>query len=266
MNLEDLKNAEENIENIFKLRDELINSSPMLVDMKSRLQWYSKAIQEIPNEAQNFYSLIEIPVQSVLAINPSNLDYSSVTGATGSFYSVSAETRQIISSYGSQHYSLITEYKNLKNIDNLLEKTIKTISEFRKELRLFKPEELLKDAKNAYSQWKAGAIDNSALAAETRAFQDIFKGCLRNGWIIASNSKPQAFSWNKMSEALAKKEKGLANSLTKLKSFEDYYHDEFSEILKKTKEVSREEMDNLFSGYLEHLYSIINLIDIDLMK
>jgi len=266
MNLEDIKNAEDNIESLFSLRDELISSSPMLVDMRSRLQWYKKAIQEIPSEAENFFSLIDEPVRSILAINPSNLDYSSVTGATGSFYSVSADTRQIITSQGSQHYPLINEYENLKNIDILLEETIKTILEFRENLRVYKPEKLLNDAKNAYSQWKAGAIDNSDLAAEIRAFQDVFKGSLRDAWVSVSNLKPQAFSWNKMSETIGKKKGGFVNTLISSKRSEDFYHDEFSEILKKIKEVSKEEMNNLFSGYVEHLYSIINLIEIDLMK
>ena len=59
MKKEDLENAEKNIDNLFKLRDEIIKSSPYLVDMKSRIQFYKKAIDQIPEKEDNFLSLIE---------------------------------------------------------------------------------------------------------------------------------------------------------------------------------------------------------------
>ena len=96
INSEDINKAEENINDLMKLRDELNNASPFFNEMKSRLSWYKEACSDIPEEANNFYTLIEVPVQSILSLNPSNLNYGSVTGATGSFYSVSADTREII--------------------------------------------------------------------------------------------------------------------------------------------------------------------------
>jgi hypothetical protein len=266
MDNNDLNNAEKNIDDLFNLRDQLINSSPYLNDMKSRLQWYKKAITELPKEADNFFSLIDIPLQSILSINPSNLDYSSVTGATGSFYSVSADTRQIIASYGSQHYSLITEYENLKKTEDIIDEVIEILSMLNEDYITFHPEEILNEAKNSYAKWKAGAIDNSDLAGSTRSFQDIFKGCLAKAWTEISKSKPQAFSWNKMSETLAKKKGNCESSLIKVKNADDDFHTEFTEIFKKTKKVNPEEMDNIFKGYIEHLYSIINLIELDLLK
>ena len=55
MKKEDLDNAERNIDNLFKLRDEIIKSSPYLADMKSRIQFYKKAIDQIPEEENNFF-------------------------------------------------------------------------------------------------------------------------------------------------------------------------------------------------------------------
>ena len=72
--------------------------------------------------------------------------------------------------------------------------------------------------------------------------------------------------WNKMAEILGKKNNGCVNQLIKLKSVEDEYHNIFSQVLKKTKEISKEEMGKIFNGYIEHLYSIINLIDQQIMK
>ena len=81
---------EKNIDDLFKIRDEIIKSSPYLADMKLRIQFYKKAIDQIPEKENNFLSLIETPINNILSINPTNLDFTSVTGTTGSFYSVSS--------------------------------------------------------------------------------------------------------------------------------------------------------------------------------
>lgn len=266
INNDDLNNAKKNINKLFNLRDELINSSPYLIDMESRLTWYQKVISEIPEQTDNLLSLIESPVNSILSLTPTNLDFSSVTGATGSFYSVSVDTRQIIESYGTDYYTLITEYDNLKQTETLIDEITSTINYFREGLRLYKPEILINDVKMAYSQWKAGAIDNSVLAHEIRAFQDIFKGCLRDAWVAKASLKNPDFSWNKMAETLGKSGGGCKKELLRIKGAEENFHSIFTEILKKTKDVSISEMYGLFKSYIEHLYSIVNLINLNFMK
>lgn len=266
MKKEDLDNAERNIDNLFKLRDEIIKSSPYLADMKSRIQFYKKAIDQIPEEENNFLSLIETPINNILSISPTNLDFTSVTGATGSFYSVSGDTKQIIIDYGPTHYSLITEYNDLKKTEELLDEILKLIKEFREELKIYNPSKLLSDSKEAYAKWQTQTIDNSDLAKEIRAFQDIFKGCLNNAWQKAGNLKSSEFKWNKMAEVLGKDYGGCKNTLKSNKSKEEKYHSDFSEILKKTKIVTTEEMEAIFTGYIEHLYSTINLIDLNKLK
>jgi len=266
INNDDIEKAIGNIDDLLNLRDELIKGSPYFNEMKSRLNWYQGAGAQIPEQAQNLYLLIEEPVQSILSLSPLNLDYSSVTGVTGSFYSVSGDTRSIVQQYSGEHYKLIQAYDELNKTEELIDKVSIIIDDFKDELKPFKPKELLLEAKEAYAKWKAGAIGNYELAAAIRAFQDVFKGCLRDAWVKAANLKNPEFSWDKMSETLGKKGGGCKKSLLGAKGTERTYHDDFSEILKKTKTVSIDEMDTIFKGYIEHVYAIINLIELDIIK
>lgn len=264
---DDIEKAKGKIDDLLKLRDELIKASPNFNEMKSRLTWYQVAGTKIPEQAENLYSLIEGPVQSILSLSPSNLDYSSITGATGSFYSVSGDTRSIVQQFGGEHYTLIRAYEELNKTEELIDKISAIIEDYREDLKTFKPKELLSEAKEAYAKWKAGAIENYELAAAIRAFQDIFKGCLRDAWVKAAALKNPEFSWDKMSETLGKKGSGCKKALLGVKGTERKYHDDyFSEILKKKKIVRTDEMDTIFKGYIEHVYAIVNLINQDLMK
>ena len=74
-------------------------------------------------------------------------------------------------------------------IHNTDKEKLKLIKEFREELKIYNPSKLLSDSKEAYAKWQTQTIDNSDLAKEIRAFQDIFKGCLNNAWQKAGNLK-----------------------------------------------------------------------------
>ena len=249
INFEDLNKAEDNINELFKLRDELISASPFLNDIKSKISFYKKACSQIPEQANNILSLIDTPIQSTLSLKPGNLDYSFVTGATGSFYSVTGGTRKIIRSYGS--LALI-------------------IKNYRPELQQYNPVGLLIEAKSAYARWKAGAIDNSDLAKDIRAFQDVFIGLISMAWVNnAFNPLPKKypeFNWRKMSDTLGKNGGGCKKSLQLSEGKDKRLHLDFTEILKKTKAVDKAEMENIFREYIEHVYSIVNLIDDNLLK
>jgi hypothetical protein len=69
-----------------------------------------------------------------------------------------------------------------------------------------------------------------------------------------------------MAETLGKKGGGCKKELLRIKDVEENLHLEFTYILKKTKEVPNDKMNEIFKSYIEHLYSIVNLIDIGLMK
>ena len=255
---------------MFKLRDELISASPFLNDIKSKISFYKKACSQIPEQANNILSLIDTPIQSTLSLKPGNLDYSFVTGATGSFYSVTGGTRKIIRSYGSLHYNLINEYESLNKTDELIDGIALIIKNYRPELQQYNPVGLLIEAKSAYARWKAGAIDNSDLAKDIRAFQDVFIGLISMAWVNnAFNPLPKKypeFNWRKMSDTLGKNGGGCKKSLQLSEGKDKRLHLDFTEILKKTKAVDKAEMENIFREYIEHVYSIVNLIDDNLLK
>lgn len=270
INFDDLNKADQNIDDLIKLRDQLINASSYINSIKSNLTWLKKVCTEIPEQSDKILSLAEVPVQNTMLINPSNLDFSFVTGATGSYHAYSADTREIIRSYGSLHYNLITEYDELYKTEDLIDEIIEKMKEYREPLIEFEPAAVLHEAKEAYSKWKAGAIDNADLSASIRAFQDIFNGLLKRAWVDhlfgPDSKKSPDFSWPKISEALGKNGGGCKMILRKMQGTEDKLHELFTEVLKKTKEISKEEMDTCFKDYIEHVYAIINLVDESIMK
>lgn len=271
INNDDIEKAKRSIENWLKLRDELIQASPKINEMNSRLTWYLEAANQIPEQSQTFYSLIEEPVKSILSLSASNLDFGSiVSGATGSFYSVSGDTRNVVQQYTSEHYSLIKAFDELNKTDDLIDEIASTIQDFREELQTYKPRELLLEAKEAYAKWKAGVIENYEFAAAIRAFQDIFNGCLSRAWVVAYYNpipkKYPEFNWNKMSETLGKNNGGCKNILKNIKGIDDKLHLFFTEVLKKTKSVGNNEMENKFKEYIEHVFAMVNLIDLKTMK
>jgi hypothetical protein len=266
MEKNDLAKAEAIIDNLFELRDQLIQITPQLSTIKSFIKIYAKTIDEVPDSEKAIFSIIENPINGILSLNNSNIDFHSISGATGSFYAGIHETRNIVSMYGSNHSDLIYEFENINKTEDLIDEILSNISKFKPVIKKFKPYEVLTDAKVSFENWKTNAISNSDLAKDIRAFQDIFKGCLKISCEITGKNMGAKLKWNKMAEILGKKNNGCVNQLIKLKSVEDEYHNTFSQVLKKTKEISKEEMGKNFNGYIEHLYSIINLIDQQIMR
>jgi hypothetical protein len=269
INLDDINDAEDKINELFRVRDEIVKASPYLNDILANLSWTKKVCSEIPEKANDFLELIQEPIKSTLSLNSSNLDYSFVTGATGSYHAVSADTREIIKTYGSQHYNLITEYETLFKTEDLIDRIIEGLSYFRVDLIKYRPIEILLEAKEAYAKWKAGSKDNSDLAKDIRAYQDVFNGVLNMAKLATYNVKPKGKpdnSWPKMTEVLGKEGGGCKKTFKNLQSKEDELHLAFTEIMKKTRNVSNPEMETLFKDYIEHAYSIINLINMDLFQ
>jgi len=266
--INDLGKAKENIDKLFQLRDELISASPYLNDMKSNLSWYEKVCAKVPDGSEEILSSIEVPVQGTLSLSPTNLDYNSVTGTTGSYFAVSAGTREIIKSYGSQYYHLIIEYDEINKTEIFIDRIGDVLKTFRPDLQP-KIQDLLFEAKDAYSKWKAGSINNSDLAKDIRSFQDFFYGLLHRARIHTYDPIPKKFpesSWPKMAETLGKSSEGCQKMLRSLQGAEEKFHSLFTEILKKTKEMPNSEFERYFKDYIEHVYSILNLINQDLLK
>lgn len=269
INFEDLDKAEENINKLRTLRDELINSSQYFDDMTSRIQWYKETCTEIPEQKDKILGLIEDPVLNTINLNPTNYNFQQTSGATGSFYASVPEVKDIIKTYGSKHYSLITKYDKLNATEELIERILNELKTFRSELLKYNPIGALLAVKDGYPKWKADITSNAVFAGEIRAFQDLFNGMLHMARLESypKNEKRNTDeSWPKMADALAKSGNGCQKSLRSLQGQDDKLHLTFTEIFKQTKTVTKLEMDDFFKQYIEQVYSIINLINHDLMK
>lgn len=264
--LNDIEKAIGNIDQIFVLRDLLNNATPDLNEIKSNLSWYQKLCNIIPENSTKILSSLETTINSTFTLNPNNLNYSSITGVSGSLHAVSSETKAIIQSYGSKYYNLIDEYNEINKTENLIESILKNLLKVRDDLQIQSKSlyQTLDDAKVTYGQWKAEMKSNSDLAKDIRTFQDLFKGFLHKARVKSHNpplKKNPEESWLKMADALVKKGSGYLNLLKNQQSEHVRLHKEFTVIMKKTKEVEKEEMEKNFKDYIEHVYAVINLID-----
>lgn len=265
----DLEKAKENINEIFRRRDEYIKASPILNVIKANIEWYQKVCKEIPEKEDSILQNIDVPIQIVLTLAPSNFNVYDASGATGSFYSVSGHTITIIQSFGSEHYNLINEYDEINKTDDLIILILKELLNLWPELQEVSLYDLLFEAKETYAKWKAYSVSNSDLAKDIRAFQDIFNGTLHRARVHTYTPIPKEYpdpSWPKMVDALARKGSRCNKTLKEMQGAEMSLHLAFTEIMKKTKEVNKLEMDRLFKTYIEHIYAIISMIDMDILN
>jgi hypothetical protein len=266
---DDLEKARNKINEFLKLGDEIQKASPYLTDLRANIDWYENVINELPDNLDSLISNIEVPISNILNFNYSSFSVIDASGTTAAFYSNSGDTKTIIQSYGSSHYHLINEYDEINKTEKLIDRILPELAQFKTEYQEVSLFNLLSEAKETYSKWKAELVPNSILASDIRAFQDVFNGTLHRARVHTYNPIPKSYpdrSWPKMAEALAKKEQGSLKSLLKLQGNEQRLHLAFTEILKKTKEVDRIEMEGYFKDYIEHIYSIIFLIDEKFIK
>lgn len=264
IDLNEFEKAENKINDIIKLRDDLIKASPNLNDVKSHLDWHKKVLDEIPEEQHNILSILESTIQSTLNIVTPTFDTNILTGLTGSYFSASGDTLTIIKSYGSKHYNLVNEYSDLNNTEDLINRIQDILVIIKDEYQEVSLCELLNDARETYLKWKVGAVNNSVLATDIRDFQDVFHGMLHLARVNNLKPKPPKnpdTSWPKMAEVLARSGSGMLKSLKNEHQRHIDRHADFTVILKKTKRVSRIKMESCFKDYIEHVFTVLTLID-----
>ncbi len=273
MSKKDLKSAQEKMKEWIALRDNLIQASPYLDSIQRRLNWYDEAIEKMPHQEDKFLNLIELPVSSFLDLTLNELSEPTIHAATGSFYTASGETRQILYDERSSYYELYQGFEQLNKTDDTIDSILKQMSLFNDDFTKVNPSgnsknlvQLFEDVKAAYSQWNLKAIDSSSFAKEIRSFQDAFNGCLNLARLRNDGLTKAEYKWNKMAKSLALNSKSNQNALIQLGSKEDDFHDKFTVVLKKTETISYDDMTILFKNYVDHLYSTISLIDIEKMK
>ena len=64
-----------------------------------------------------------------------------------------------------------------------------------------------------------------------------------------------------MVNEIGKKEPANKKALMKQQTINEGIWKKLTPILKKTNDISKSEMDHLFKEYIEHVFSVINLID-----
>jgi hypothetical protein len=265
----DFERAREKLSGYLKWRDDVLKTSLYIDNMLANLNWNEKVCNEIPENRNSILANIEIPLNNIMSMDYASFTVSDASGTTAAFYSNSGNTRSIIQSYGSVHYHLINEYDEINKTELLIDQILEILVTFRSDLLEHRPDILLREAKEAYAKWKAGSVSNSDLAKDIRAFQDVFNGALHRARCTSNTNIPKIFpkpSWPKMAEVLAKKGPGFSKSLQYAQSTEDKLHLAFTEISKKTKEVNTLDMDRYFKDYIEHVFTVINLINEDLIK
>lgn len=257
---DDLEKAKQKIEDLLKLGEEIQKATPYLNDINSNLSWYEKVCNFIPEKQDDILDNIEEALGNISSWDNSTFNMYDASGATGSFYSASADTKTIIQSK-PEHYYLISEYNEINNTENLLSKTLTLLQSIDSVLS-----NQFNDAIATYSEWKANFKTNSDLSKDIRTFQDTFKGYLHKLRLstLPKNQSPD-FSWPKMAIAIVKSGSGCLKSLKSQGNIHDETHHEFTIIMKKTKEVTNAEMEIIFKKYIEHVFIVINLIEKSLL-
>ena len=107
-----------------------------------------------------------------------------------------------------------------------------------------------------YSQWKIKIKSNSDLAKDLRTFLEHLKGYLK----IKANLKGDP-SWNKIYERIGIKGAAFEKAFLQQKTIFTALWEELTKITKKTLHLDESEMENIYKRFLDHTYSLVNLLD-----
>ncbi|MGN6395966.1 MAG: hypothetical protein ACTHMI_10405 [Mucilaginibacter sp.] len=252
----DLQNAKQVIQNINNLRDDLVNATPLLNFIEENIIWYERACTQMPNQEEQVLKILEAPISIINAINLSNFDTYPLTAATGSFASISGETRNIIRIERGSNYDLLNEYQQINSTEKQIQQAITILGNIDIDLQ-----STLGIAKGTYSFWKGGVKTDSDLSKDIRTFQDLFNGFLKKLRAKSIGKMPKDNSWPKMAEAICKSGPGNLQKLKSQQNIDDKLHLIFTETFKRTKKYTKEEFDLFFKEYIEHLLVVLSLID-----
>jgi len=124
---------------------------------------------------------------------------------------------------------------------------------------------LFEEVKKTYSQWKLKIKAKSDLANDARNFLYQFLGVLNKYRIPKSQWKPETKfpekSWPKMINKIAKKGARYNRLFLLQKTVYEKMLSDLSAILKNRYNVSESDMESIFKRYIEHISTILNLLD-----
>jgi len=243
---------------ILRLGQEIQDSAGALNNYISTMEWVDQVYGAMPSQSSQIYSGFNSTVEGFINLNIADFTKSFATGSTANAITTAiTDTRDIIMNAGNDYRYLVTDYYKINPIVKRAEDILKQLQPINQELF-----ELFDKAIQTYNQWEANLRDNSDLSKDIRTFQDIFHGWLHKLRLKADNSsKNKDVSWQKMSEAIYKSGSGNLSSLKKQEKFHDDCHLQFTVVMKRTEEITKDRMRECFSDYVNHVYAVISLID-----
>lgn len=256
----DIKKAKDKIDRIIDMGKQLQKSTPFLLNIKSNLDLYEETCDTIPEKENDIIAPITGSIQDILSLDYLNINVPTCSGIEASFISASAaETRYTILSSDSQNHYLLNKFNDIYKTDNL-------ITEISNKLNLIDSTLCieLNEANNCYSHWQSGLKTNSDLAKDTRTFLEHFKGTINKLRVPKTDwgkVKIPEMSWPKMVEKISKNGSENKKAFEKQKKIGEDIWQELTNIMKKSFDVEKENMDSLFKRCIEHVYAVLNLID-----
>lgn len=256
---DDINKAQEHIKGLIKLGEQIQESTQYLLKINENLDWYKDVFDSIPDKQNDILSIIESPILGLQNLNYSDFSLAVATGSTAMVLTSFEDTSTLINNSDEKYHYLLDKLDEINPVDKTIDEILSQLNKIEKSLF-----DEFSQVKNSYDQWRVKFRSNSDLAKDIRTFQEHFEGNLNKlrvpkcNW---ENVKIPRWSWNKMINEIGKPGAEYKRALLKQKSISENIWKILTPVLKKTKEVTDEEMRDLFKSYVEHLYSVISLID-----
>ena len=259
MNLEDIQNGRLKINSILKLGDEIRNATPLLLDLDKNLEWCGKVYTNLEEHQSLLNNILWLPLENLNSLDNGNFNLSFATGSSATFSTAFNETKEIIKQSTPTYQFLLREFEEINPIGKVIARILNVIGKIDPILQTE-----FEEVSKSYNEWEAGARTNSDLAKDARTFQEHFNGYLnklrvpKKDW---ETVKIPSKSWKKMVDEISKNGTANKNAFMKQQKIGEDIWDNLTPILKKTKEVTKNDLENLFTTFVEHIFSVINLID-----
>ena len=259
-NIEDIQKAKDHINNFIKLGQQIQLASPYLNFMTQNLDWYITAYNVLPQgQSEAVMKTLDATLATIQSLDYMNFEFTGVTGSTAVLLTSTQDATLAIKDTPSQYHYLIDNFHEINVTDKLIENILEKLSSLDTNLH-----SEFNEVKNSYQQWKIKFKTNSDLSKDTRTFQEHFEGLLnklrvpKNEW---GKTKIPAISWNKIVESICKKDPNYKKSFLQQQKVSEDIWKTLTPVLKKTQTVTENEMNILFKRYIDHVFSVLNLID-----
>jgi len=253
-----VKTAIQKIEDLQRIGKEVAKSAPDLERLKETFNVIHKYDEQGIPLNRNITEIYNDSVESISELNILNYNHSVATGAAAMI--VTNASDYLIHTEGPTgvDYQVINNiYKAIIPSDK--EEKIRTqFTDFGIQLNMEFDEVV-----HSYNSWKNETKSDSDLAKDMRTLLEHFKGYLK---IIAGQKGRKSFSWEKTFESICDSKSAIRVAFLKQKSLYQHLHQELTKITKKMNPVESGQMESHYNNVLDHISSILDLIDISKVK